>query len=899
MKSDVSARRRSDPSRMQRIKRFAKRRLLMLRAVSLAPRPPSDEAQARAMIEASGLMLRDWYLNRYPDVAEAGLDPVAHYLAHGGFENRDPGPGFRTQWYLSQIPEAASSGLNPLIHYLVFGKAAGRSPLPAHEPVLTPELALDIETLLSSRLLDTDWYRTHTSGLAKGREAVARHYLEKGANEGKNPGPAFDTRAYWNAYADVEAAGTNPLLHYLRYGRGEGRKIFPVQAESERDPWSEAPEEADEAVDGPWLGADGFQTFPAQDWFSVGEITLGKATPTEQDRWGASVSDFIGATSGGGRSDRRADQRAPSWVGDVWFVSDHTLRLRLSVSKRYVGAVRPLVARAYQSDLSNDAVRLLDEKPTQGGVLSLVDFTLINPYAPLLLTLTDAEGALLEIQTLSFPSLARHGAHHAELAVLSRRSPQDDLWRVSEDLWAEFRNGPAGGLSVGRLNVDLTDALGGERFFSTSCLEWLSRVMGVELSSVGASSDFLADLLPAAPAASRSRGAGSVALTIPADAVPSLSALVSRRLDVAGSAAMVGGYVVADASRARPRWSVFPPAAGVELEALQPRHGPLTWPSLTRVGKSSKPRIRRAAPAFPLAVRFADERFEPKPVERLTPTARDVAGPLLRTTLTTDEKDRFRVSAVVQVSATNVAVETALAGLASQSLGIDDVILLCADERREAAVTLAETYFPGRVRAMSETLSRAALINKAVAESTGDYILFVDADVVVHDPRTLETLAVLARADGAASAGCVAVEEHEGRNGWDVRIQGGGLLPSHVSFISSPRLVLGEARSVSALPPMTYAVAANPFRLALTSRRIWNALDGLDEERFPDRDYDLDFGLRAMEAGGNHLCTSVVSVAVLEGALVDDRVDVVAPQDLDVLAASGWLSRLTTIRELN
>jgi hypothetical protein len=33
-----------------------------------------------------------WYLERYPDVAKAGTEPLSHYLKHGGTEV-DPGFG--------------------------------------------------------------------------------------------------------------------------------------------------------------------------------------------------------------------------------------------------------------------------------------------------------------------------------------------------------------------------------------------------------------------------------------------------------------------------------------------------------------------------------------------------------------------------------------------------------------------------------------------------------------------------------------------------------------------------------------------------------------------------------------------------------------------------------------
>jgi hypothetical protein len=62
-----------------------------------------------------------WYLERYPDVATTGVNPLDHYWRHGAAEGRDPSPGFSTRRYLEQHPEVAASGMNPLHHYLRSG----------------------------------------------------------------------------------------------------------------------------------------------------------------------------------------------------------------------------------------------------------------------------------------------------------------------------------------------------------------------------------------------------------------------------------------------------------------------------------------------------------------------------------------------------------------------------------------------------------------------------------------------------------------------------------------------------------------------------------------------------------------------------------------------------------
>ena len=79
-----------------------------------------------ALLRASTLFDRDWYLSRYADVADARIDPAVHYLANGWREGRDPSASFATTAYLRANADVARAGINPLLHFLEFGSFEGR-----------------------------------------------------------------------------------------------------------------------------------------------------------------------------------------------------------------------------------------------------------------------------------------------------------------------------------------------------------------------------------------------------------------------------------------------------------------------------------------------------------------------------------------------------------------------------------------------------------------------------------------------------------------------------------------------------------------------------------------------------------------------------------------------------
>jgi lipopolysaccharide biosynthesis protein len=86
--------------------------------------------QAR-LVASSPLFDRNWYLERYPDVRAAGVDPALHYVAQGAAGYRDPGPCFDAAWYLAYYSDVAASGANPLVHYLRHGAKEGRHTRPS------------------------------------------------------------------------------------------------------------------------------------------------------------------------------------------------------------------------------------------------------------------------------------------------------------------------------------------------------------------------------------------------------------------------------------------------------------------------------------------------------------------------------------------------------------------------------------------------------------------------------------------------------------------------------------------------------------------------------------------------------------------------------------------------
>lgn len=160
------------------------------------------------LVRKSGLFDPAFYLEQYPDVAAAGVDPLHHYLTKGFTYLRPPGPLFDRNYYLHQVPDLDETVANPLVHYLTCGRYTG----------LRPNL-----------LVDPDYYALHNPEiLSSGLNPIA-HFLENGRKNKHicSPSPYFDPLFYCRKYPDAARSANDPIAaytHFLRLGVAERRQ---------------------------------------------------------------------------------------------------------------------------------------------------------------------------------------------------------------------------------------------------------------------------------------------------------------------------------------------------------------------------------------------------------------------------------------------------------------------------------------------------------------------------------------------------------------------------------------------------------------------------------------------------------------------------------------------------
>ena len=902
-----------NPSVRRRLARWRRKLSLRMSRSSYDP--------ATVILE-SGLFDPDWYLARYPDVAEAELDPLEHFVAHGGSEGRKPGPGFDSRWYMDRYSDVRSSGMNPLVHFILRGE--GREPMKriGLKGVKTSEADFrDAAEILQSPLFEASAYARKHLDEKQLPATAALHYLKIGAFSGEPAGPDFDSAAYLRAYSDVAEAGLNPLLHFIRHGAAEGRRAFTTQeAAREVIPFKprprrpESPPTVTPAYD--WLSSRTLKGRPGRALAQVGGVTVGLLADVYDDRTEPlpaslhhalhrlgllSAKDQVSVSAKLGRAAREIPAEPAHQahtiprLTDGWFVNDGMVRLRFEQSEKHV--VRLLQVTEHGK------MRLVGEAALDGG-RELVDAALWNPYQPILIVYAAPTGRLTGGDLIGFPSLLRNGPHNAEIAAMDWGQSSADRREHLESLLfqklAVARHD--GAFAIGTIAVDLEAAHGAEKIFSGPVLTWLSD-LGLSMRPLQddldkeetAANRYLARILTSCADRVALRSATGV-LTLSADSLPTLEALFALKSDYPESGA--GAFLLSDVGRSMPRWLTSLPQAAAELAALQPASSAVMMPTLTMGGGVAGKAQRRLGP---LSIRFRAS-VPTTDARMIFPVAPDDTHPVLRTALSSRTRKRARISVVIS-GATADSPTSLIETLARQTLAnaLDILIILrpgvALDPRLE---TVLDQSFPRRYRIVPVAGTSAASDLNTAVETIADpvnMVLLCRTGIDLHDARTLETLYLLASHRGVATAGCVIVREGGFQDGRRLQFQSGGIFPAQISLSAFPAVTFRRLETLDALPLATYPVAGNDLGAAMIPLAAWRQLHGFNIE-CSDSDYELDFCLRALKVGFTHLCTSALTATDTKAKTFSPRSELTAPGAFDLKASVDMIDRVTILRAL-
>ncbi len=169
----------------------------------------------------SGFFDRAFYLQRYPDISDAGIDPLVHFTRWGIAEKRHPHPLVDIGFMLSQD--------------------AALLPDPPTADALADVLARDLVD--PSPHFSRSYYRGQLDEAEPVEAGLLRHFLDRGLLAGLQPNPTFDPIAYYRRAEgrtfDVRCAlrlfvlgGHLPLEGGEPPTEGQAKTMFRARAEA-------------------------------------------------------------------------------------------------------------------------------------------------------------------------------------------------------------------------------------------------------------------------------------------------------------------------------------------------------------------------------------------------------------------------------------------------------------------------------------------------------------------------------------------------------------------------------------------------------------------------------------------------------------------------------------------
>lgn len=726
---------------------------------------------------------------------------------------------FDGDWYAATYMDVALSGLAPSDHYRMFGILFGR---PAKAPPPPPEAERQPEP-------QPEREAAPASAREPEREVVPQAPLPPEAPpkpHEQQPKPAKKA-AIVDRPKDFDAAASVPEPAPPRTGGGSDG-CFTLEALA-RLP----------------AGADASGVLPALRGYA--KLLNLKAPSGPAEGHAAASCGAMAFQAGGTR------------IENAWFAAPSRLRLLIAGPSADDPSSAGCAIRAYQArPASAGELRAVGggvRIPSRGPVLH--DLELLHPLMPLLLELADAEGVTRAFALVPFPSLLPGGLHGAELkAQQTEPNPIDDFWALSEALLQEALGGEGWPKrSIGAISVAGHGEAEKGPLFTAAMQEWLACVFGVSLDA------------PDAAKARRGSRKG-LRLLLPPNSVPTVGALVSRRLDAGVEGSRTGAYLIAEAESFRPRWSVALPA---DLR------DPGAAPAL--VGAKAEAADASLAP-IPLAIAIRSPAALPAHKPQLGGGARP-------------RPDNTRSLTVLVDASSPDRLDRLLKAIGSVSRG--EVELLVRAARPDADLRSAIT------RACEQGARSVAADGDLRAIAIGarrETLLTVSDRVELDNSEALDAIVdLLLEDEKSASASCALLAEKIVKKDVVLQPASGGLFPTGVSFVSGPRLAFGEPNALDALPELTYPVVANTLLFTAWRRDALAQLPAAPATALAAAE-DVRIGLALMQAGYRNICTTRCTARLSGPYAPRDGVDPVGPGFLQLQAWEGILGRVTVVREL-
>jgi len=553
----------------------------------------------------------------------------------------------------------------------------------------------------------------------------------------------------------------------------------------------------------------------------------------------------------------------------IWYANSRDLHVSIEKEPSFNLAQ---VLRAYQYDpVVGGGLVLVGDYVLQGADWQLTDLALINPYLPVLLTLGAPEGHLTDAALIPYPSLLPGGIHEHECYL---GTFNNDPKALARELLQEHLLAKEHGWAMGQLQVDIREAIGIEAILSIDFKEWLWSIFSLRIKPwrlpdlSQALAEYWQDVFNTPPlmrsaekfSTQSARERDGRVLLCPPRAIPSLRALtISRSLGELEQTCGVSQFILVQEGPLTQRWRLHWPDMASNPGLAVEQDGAIHVP-IVLVGKND---VTKQAPENSPGVSaiLMSETVAVNALQLIMPIAPDFAG----------QSPQTIPAAAVDVVVTAADLSTEIFSAFLESLSLQRaislrqivVILPSSGDQKTFDALLKRNYagryllLPAREAELyKQRVQRAAA---AIKQHSADaYMVFINQPLVLHNPRTLATLAQALATPKTATTSALLIRNVETKS-----------KPETVVFSSSLFPVLRQSKTETewhyeslavAIPRTTLPVASHGDALFMIKTKEWKKSGGFADIEAEDENALHEYSAKLCASNKLHLLVPHVTI---------------------------------------
>lgn len=553
-------------------------------------------------------------------------------------------------------------------------------------------------------------------------------------------------------------------------------------------------------------------------------------------------------------------------LGSIWYSNSRDLRVSIDKDPSFKN---PRVLRAYQyeADVGGGLV-LVGECLLDGESWQLTDLALVNPYLPVLLTLSEPNGVLADVALIPYPSLLPGGIHEHECYL----TPGDNSpAAVASKYLQEHLNAINHGWALGQIQVDILNAIGTETIVSSDLTDWLWCIFSMRIKQFGlpklsqelaeywqeffAAQSDLQTIEKRNQLANREKE-GRVLLCAPR-AIPSLQALTASRLS--GDLELTCGisdFILVEEKSSAQRWRISWPETALDLEQSLAQDWGIHIPRVL-LDSSKKHTQRPPRQSSGVSAILMGEGDIQNPLKLIMPVAPDFVEPMVPSTVD------------VIITAQGLSAEI-FAGLI-ESLALQEcakirqvVVVVPVSGGREIFDVPLTRYFSGRYLLVAtqkgekykDRIQRATV---GIARQPDDsHMLFINRPMILHDARTLAKLSKAIVLPYVATVSALLIGNEIKKSKSETVLRSGGIFPFIDQF--AKKAEWRRENLATKIPGATIPVASHGDAIFMIKTRDWADSGGFFGVNAEDEFAAFEYSEKLSAGNKLHLLVSDVSV---------------------------------------